>query len=247
MDKVIRISECRPDQAMGYATQSFGNEAMFWWETVEQRKTRGEIKAMKWDDLKEMVLKHFCSDIEVKRAEMRFLNLKGGKMTHRKYTTEFNRMSRLVTDMVNTEAKRIKCYIRGLPQSVRKLVRANKPTTFDLAMKLAEMVYDDLSISEEEIIEMKRKNPAPKPDEVNEEDSLKNKARKDEFPICGNCGKKHSGECRMGLGVCFRCGKEGHSSWECKDYHRCDNYGGRRHLARDCKKPKEGREAEKNV
>ncbi|XP_076928464.1 uncharacterized protein LOC143592434 [Bidens hawaiensis] len=37
MDKIIRISECRPDQAVGYATQSFDDEAMYWWETVEQR------------------------------------------------------------------------------------------------------------------------------------------------------------------------------------------------------------------
>ncbi|XP_076952773.1 uncharacterized protein LOC143626654 [Bidens hawaiensis] len=65
MDKIIRISECRTDQAVGHATQSFGEEAMYWWESVEQRKSREEIKAMKWDDLKELVMKRFCADAEV--------------------------------------------------------------------------------------------------------------------------------------------------------------------------------------
>ncbi|XP_076937934.1 uncharacterized protein LOC143605844 [Bidens hawaiensis] len=217
VDKVIRISECRPNQAVGYVTQSFGDEAMFWWETVEQRKTREQIKAMKWDDLKELVMKCFCADAEFERAELKFLNLKTGKMTHRENTTEFNLMSRLVPNMVNTEAKRIKCYIRGLPQSFRTLVRANKPATFYSAVELAEIVYDDLATSEGGKVETKKKNPTPKPDEANEENPLKKKARKDEFLVCGKCGKKHSGECIMGLGVCFRCGEARNSSWECRD------------------------------
>ncbi|XP_076907516.1 uncharacterized protein LOC143563997 [Bidens hawaiensis] len=157
MDNVIRISECHSDQAVGFVTQSFGDEAMFWWETVEQRKTAAEMKATKWDDLKEMVMTKFCVDAEVGRAEMRFLNLKAGKMTHHKYTIEFNPMSRIVPEMVNTEAKRIRCYVRGLPQNVRTLVRASRPATFDFAVKLVEMVCDDLAVNEVVVEEKKEK------------------------------------------------------------------------------------------
>ena len=53
---------------------------MYWWEAVEQRKTRKEIKAMRWDDLKELAMKKFCADSEIERAEMKFLSLKAGKI-----------------------------------------------------------------------------------------------------------------------------------------------------------------------
>ena len=29
-------------------------------------------------------------------------------------------------------------------------------------------------------------------------------------PTCAKCGKKHYGECLLGTGSCFGCGKEGH-------------------------------------
>ncbi|XP_076904243.1 uncharacterized protein LOC143559601 [Bidens hawaiensis] len=156
VDKIICISECRPDQAVGYATQSFKDEAMYWWESIEQRRSREEIKAMRWEDLKELVMKKFCADAEVERAEMKFLNLKAGTMTHLEYIIEFNRMSRLVPDMVNTEAKRIKCYGRGLPQKVHMLVRANKPSTFDSVVELAEMVYEELAADDVVVGEEKK-------------------------------------------------------------------------------------------
>ncbi|XP_076882563.1 uncharacterized protein LOC143531060 [Bidens hawaiensis] len=83
MYKIIHISECRPEQAFGYATQSFGEEEMYWWESVEQRKSGEEIKAMKWKDLKELVMKRFCAEAEVERVEMKFFGLKTGTWTFR--------------------------------------------------------------------------------------------------------------------------------------------------------------------
>ena len=72
-------------------------------------------------------------------------------------TTKFNRMSRLVPDMVDTEAKRIKCYVRGLPQKVRMLVRTGKPGTFDSAVELAEVVYTDLA-ADDIVVEEEKKD-----------------------------------------------------------------------------------------
>ena len=31
-----------------------------------------------------------------------------------------------------------------------------------------------------------------------------------ERPTCGNCGKKHVGECLVGTNSCYSCGKGGH-------------------------------------
>ena len=35
-------------------------------------------------------------------------------------------------------------------------------------------------------------------------------------PPCKNCGKLHSGECLLGTGKCYKCGKAGHQNWECR-------------------------------
>ncbi|KAJ9546395.1 hypothetical protein OSB04_018938 [Centaurea solstitialis] len=37
-----------------------------------------------------------------------------------------------------------------------------------------------------------------------------------EFPGCPKCGKNHSGECRLPEPICFKCGKPGHRSRECR-------------------------------
>ncbi|XP_076942625.1 uncharacterized protein LOC143612556 [Bidens hawaiensis] len=181
---------------------------------------------------------------------MRFLNLKAGKMTHREYTTEFNGMSILMPEMVNTEAKRIKCYVRGLPQNVRTLVKANRPATFDSTVELAQMVYDDLEVNYVVVEEKKEKkwvthtkrpgtqmwNPKDKKQKVWEREIV--------------CGKPHRVECRFGSNACFKCGKVGHYAHECKAKPTCYKCWKTGHMARECTEGEAGgsgkRDAEKN-
>ena len=37
------------------------------------------------------------------------------------------------------------------------------------------------------------------------------------IPPCPSCGKNHSGECRKGAGLCYKCGKSGHFIKNCSE------------------------------
>ncbi|KAD6453182.1 hypothetical protein E3N88_07887 [Mikania micrantha] len=125
MEAVIDISECRVDQAVKFAAHAFTEKALHWWNTVKQSKTTADVECLKWEDLKELVTKHFCPKNEIDKIEREFLTLKAGRMNHRQYTSKFNEMSRLVPYLVNTEERRMKLYVEGLPPRVRTHVKAH--------------------------------------------------------------------------------------------------------------------------
>ncbi|KAL8268304.1 hypothetical protein R6Q59_002102 [Mikania micrantha] len=82
MEAVIDTSECREDQAVKFAAHSFTEEALHRWNTVKQSKTTADVEGLRWEDLKELVTKHFCPKNEIDKIEREFLTLKAGSVTH---------------------------------------------------------------------------------------------------------------------------------------------------------------------
>ncbi|KAD7478106.1 hypothetical protein E3N88_01242 [Mikania micrantha] len=239
MEAVIEISECRVDQAVKFAAHSFTEEALHWWNTVKQSKTTTDVEGMKWENLKELVMKHFCPKNEIDKIEREFLTLKAGRMNHRQYTSKFNEMSRLVPHLVNTEERRMKLYVEGLPPRVRTHVKAHAPRTFESAVEISGIVWDDVLEIEPIKEEPKQKwssrfkrnrNDKPGP-------PIK-KFRREEFETCTKCGRRHRGECLLGTTLCYRCGKTGHFSNNCPSMPKCYNCGGIGHVSKNCFKPK---------
>ncbi|KAK1406364.1 hypothetical protein QVD17_41658 [Tagetes erecta] len=156
MEAVIDISECRTDQAVKFVAHSFTGAAIYWWTTVKQSKGRKAIREMVWEDLKKLMINRFCPQYEVDRVEREFLNLTAGNMNHLEYTTKFNEMAQLVPYLVETEQRRIKCYVQGLPPRVRTHVNAHRPGTFESVVDLAGIVYDN--VAAEKVVEVKAKH-----------------------------------------------------------------------------------------
>ncbi|KAI3743346.1 hypothetical protein L1987_61053 [Smallanthus sonchifolius] len=229
MNGVINISECRDDQEVKFAAHSFTNEALSWWRSIERIKSSTEMKKMKWDDMKKLLITKFCPQNEIDRVEREFLGLCADSMTHRQYTSKYQELAQL---------------------RVRVHVKANAPTSFESVVSLAGIVYDDFESADALPTEKKVTNVVKRPAKEWAGPETKN-LRIEDGTDCAKCGRKHSGECRMGLNICYRCRKMGHYSRECLGAPSCYNCGIPGHLAKDCRKPKvagteKGKEAEKS-
>ncbi|KAI3828903.1 hypothetical protein L1987_03014 [Smallanthus sonchifolius] len=241
MEAAIRLSECRTDQVVKFAANSLREEASHWWEGVRQAKGSEVVDAMMWADLKTLVIKNFCPRNKIEKVEREFLGLKAGSMTHRRYTTQFNELARLVPHLITTEERKIACYIQGLPDQVRTYVKANAPTTYDSVVELSGVVFDDLALNVVAIEEHKKKMSFPAKRSGGKLFGARDKqARVGETTVCGRCGVRHAGECRFGSNLCFKCGKTGHYSRECPQGFKCYNCGENGHMSRECTKPRMG-------
>jgi hypothetical protein len=147
---VIAISECRDDQVVKYTSHSFLSKALHWWVAVKQVKEDDVIQAMRWTDLKKLVLNKFCPQCEINRVEAEFLTIKAGNMTHQEYTSKYTSMVRRVPHLVNIKEMRISCTVQGLPPRVRTFVKASAPQMFDSAVELSRVIYDDVDSREAE-------------------------------------------------------------------------------------------------
>ncbi|KAI3795726.1 hypothetical protein L1987_38383 [Smallanthus sonchifolius] len=241
MEAAIRLSECRASQVVKLAANSLREEASHWWEGVRQAKGDGVVDSMMWNDLKTLVIKNFCPRNEIEKVEREFLSLKVGSMTHRQYTTRFNELARLVPHLVTTEERKISCYIQGLPDKVRTYVMANAHITYDSVIELSGVVFDDLALNVVATDEPKKKPSfSAKRSSGRLFGAREKHARVGEAVVCGKCGSRHLGECRLGTNMCYKCGKTGHYSRECMQGIKCYNCGESGHMIRECTKPRMG-------
>ncbi|GKD09426.1 zinc finger, CCHC-type, retrotransposon gag domain protein [Tanacetum coccineum] len=100
---------------------------------------------MTWEEFKEILINKICPEGELKKLKQEFLYLDKGDMSMREYTTHFNAKSRFAKHHVQTEERRIHCYIWGMNSGIRELVKATRPKTYQEAVDAgAEMEKEKL-------------------------------------------------------------------------------------------------------
>ncbi|KAJ0898685.1 hypothetical protein HanRHA438_Chr08g0359621 [Helianthus annuus] len=60
MESFIAISGCATDQGVRYASCSFLDEALSWWNAQVQILGEDAAYGLTWNELKEMLLKEYC-------------------------------------------------------------------------------------------------------------------------------------------------------------------------------------------
>ncbi|KAL4574756.1 hypothetical protein LXL04_021592 [Taraxacum kok-saghyz] len=144
-------------------------------------------------------------------------------MTIDEYTKRFTDMLPFLGDTLPNEQGRVNRYQSGLPSDY--VVEVGKANTLDEAIEAAARVEDMLTkrASErsnvgERVDTSERFHVGEKRKFVGASGFSKKERSSSNFPKkdCKKCGKYHGGECRSGTLDCFRCGRKGHKSADCK-------------------------------
>jgi hypothetical protein len=86
--------------------------------------------------------------MELKRRD--FENLKQNDSLVMRYVREFSVMSHYATDKVDTEEKRKKRFMKGLPPYMKMQLRLTRPTEFQELVDAVITLEDDYNIVQEE-------------------------------------------------------------------------------------------------
>ncbi|KAL4579493.1 hypothetical protein LXL04_015642 [Taraxacum kok-saghyz] len=213
MESCFQTCQCAFNQRVRYASTKLKLNALHWWTTIKTSRGVAEATSMPWGEFKGLVNSRFCPDTRLNMMEEEFMKLEQGNKSVEEYAETFLEKSRFATDMVATEASKVKRFLIVLKKDLRSYV----PNNYQSNVKMK--------------FEGKNSGRTFK------------KSRKEgmitfDKPTCSKCNKKHTGECMMGKNVCYKCGQPGHIMNNCPGKRACYNCGSTEHLANNCPKPK---------
>nr|GEU65813.1 putative reverse transcriptase domain-containing protein [Tanacetum cinerariifolium] len=106
-----------------------------------------------------MMTEEFCPPMEIQRMECELWNLRVKETDISSYTTRFNELMLLCPEMVPTEQKRVKSYIRRLSENIKREVTSSEPTTLNKVVRMVHTLMEQKvkAIVEREADNKKRK------------------------------------------------------------------------------------------
>ncbi|KAD5802861.1 hypothetical protein E3N88_14221 [Mikania micrantha] len=237
IEAVIAISKCAEEDMVLYASNSFKDGALEWWNSIIQTKGRTNAYAMTWESFRDLVTRKFCPMNEKEQIERKLLTHRMVGAGHREYTSKYFEYARLVPHLVTPESNLISCYIWGLVSEIRDMVKAAMPQTIDSAVELAGLLTDGMVRTQEEKKSLETIQKVNQSSKKHVGKFERKEGGSGVIPRCKMCGKNHLGKC-LRPKICSHCKLTGHTVDECrkKKMVTCFNCNEQGHYRTECPK-----------
>nr|GEU69548.1 hypothetical protein [Tanacetum cinerariifolium] len=231
MEMVFTVSKCTKANKVVFAATTFQDRALTWWNSQVATSGIEAVTKKTWAEMKVMMTEEFCPPEEIQWMECELRNLRGKEMD---ISTRFNELMILCPEMVPTERKKVKAYIRELLENIKGEVTSSEPATLNKVVRMAHTLMEPKvkAITEREADNKKRKwenfqggtssggqnNNSNRNNNYNSNHNYNNNNRNNNQNQYRNhqnnqrCGMQHYGNCPI---KCNKCGKIGHKARDC--------------------------------
>jgi hypothetical protein len=147
-ERKLNTMNCSDNEKLRYATHLLGGPAAAWWDNIVAIHPPGRV--FTWEEFKQKFWEANVPEsiMELKRTE--FNNLAQKDKTIMRYVKEFTLLSCYATDVVNTDEKKKKRFMRGLHPMAKMQLRMLKVVDFQELVDAAITMEDDFKQVQEE-------------------------------------------------------------------------------------------------
>ncbi|KAJ4971652.1 hypothetical protein NE237_004751 [Protea cynaroides] len=213
MERIFEVMECTEAQKLVCASHVLLGEADIWWQT-SKKILEANGRTSTWVEFLRMFEQKYYPSSFKRAKQTEFLHFTQGYLTLQEYVQKFDKLSQFAPPATTDESK-VRQFEEGLREDIRGSVSMPQLPTYAAVLEKA-MILDACSSRGSRTGDKTLGKRIMDRRDFNEPQKFQRDLRERLlFPTCPTYGKLHRGVCRAGLGVCFRCGKEGHMVREC--------------------------------